>query len=102
MSKDTIYRQDAIDALDCINGAEEVLRRLPSAQPERWILCSQRLPKSGKEVFVYLWDNVPYLASVDDKGRWETERFYLDADDTPKAWMPLPKPYAERRTDDLQ
>ena len=32
---DTIYRQAAIDALDCINGVEEVLRSLPSAQPER-------------------------------------------------------------------
>lgn len=30
---DLISRQDAIDALDCINGAEEVLRSLPSAQP---------------------------------------------------------------------
>ena len=32
--KDTIYRQDAIEALDCISGVEEVLRSLPSAQPE--------------------------------------------------------------------
>ena len=32
---DTISRQAAIDALDCINGTEEVLRSLPSAQPER-------------------------------------------------------------------
>ena len=31
---DTIDRQAAIDALDCINGTEEVLRSLPSAQPE--------------------------------------------------------------------
>ena len=31
---DTISRQMAIDALDCINGVEEVLRSLPSAQPE--------------------------------------------------------------------
>ena len=31
---DTISRQAAIDALDCINGTEEVLRSLPSAQPE--------------------------------------------------------------------
>ena len=31
---DVIYRQAAIDALDCINGAEEVLRSLPPAQPE--------------------------------------------------------------------
>lgn len=31
---DVIYRQTAIDALDCINGTEEVLRSLPSAQPD--------------------------------------------------------------------
>ena len=31
---DVIRRQDAIDALDCINGVEEVLRALPSAQLE--------------------------------------------------------------------
>ena len=31
---DLISRQDAIDALDCINGVEEVLRALPSVQPE--------------------------------------------------------------------
>ena len=33
--KDTIYRRAAIDALDCINGTEEVLRSLPPAQPDR-------------------------------------------------------------------
>ena len=33
-TSDTISRQTAIDALDCINGAEEVLRSLPPAQPE--------------------------------------------------------------------
>ena len=31
---DLISRKAAIDALDCINGTEEVLRSLPSAQPE--------------------------------------------------------------------
>jgi hypothetical protein len=30
-----ISRQAAIDALDCINGVEEVLRSLPSVQPQR-------------------------------------------------------------------
>ena len=34
-NSDTINRRDAIEALDCINGVEEVLRSLPSAQPER-------------------------------------------------------------------
>ena len=31
---DTISRQAAIDALDCINGVEEVLRSLPPVQPK--------------------------------------------------------------------
>ena len=34
-TSDLISRQAAIDALDCINGTEEVLRSLPPAQPER-------------------------------------------------------------------
>lgn len=33
--EDCISRQAAIDALDCVNGTEEVLRSLPSAQPKR-------------------------------------------------------------------
>ena len=33
-TKDTISRQAAIDALDCISGVEEVLKSLPSVQPE--------------------------------------------------------------------
>lgn len=61
----------------------------------RWIPVSERLPKPGEEVFVYLWGDVPYLASVNDEGQWETEYFYLDADDAPKAWMPLPEHYRE-------
>ena len=32
---DLISRQAAIDALDCINGAEEVLKALPPAKPEQ-------------------------------------------------------------------
>ena len=34
--KDLIERQEAIDALDCISGVEEVLRSLPSAQPKSY------------------------------------------------------------------
>ena len=43
---DLIERQAAIDALDCINGTEEVLRSLPSAQPEpktaHWVPLDER------------------------------------------------------------
>ena len=35
---DKISRQAVIDALDCINGVEEVLRSLPSAQPNRELI----------------------------------------------------------------
>lgn len=45
---DMVYRQAAIDALDYINGVEEVLKALPSAQPERepakfirWMECKK-------------------------------------------------------------
>lgn len=34
---DLIRRQDAIDALDCINGVEEVLKSLPSAESKQKI-----------------------------------------------------------------
>lgn len=50
---DLIERQAAIDALDCINGAEEVLRALPSAQPEqKWIPCIERLPDNRVDVLI--------------------------------------------------
>ena len=47
MVDDTISRQMAIDALDCINGVEEVLRSLPSVQPKRgkWMPNSQFYPE---------------------------------------------------------
>ena len=61
------------------------------AEP-RWIPVTERLPKPDEEVFVYLWDNVPFLASMNSEGRWATEHFYLDVEDAPKAWMPLPEP----------
>lgn len=102
-SDDTIRRQSAIDAVEKesqVDGAYgymdtksivDLIMDLPSAQ--RWIPVSERLPKPYEEVFVYLWGNVPHLASVNSEGQWETDQFYLDADDTPKAWMPLPECY---------
>lgn len=94
---DVIYRQDAIDALDCINGTEEVLRSLTSAQSDpQWIPCNERLPEEDEQVFVYLFDASPYIAWFCD-GRWHTEEFMLNEDEEPAAWMPLPEPYKERR-----
>jgi len=55
---DLISRQDAIDALDCINGAEEVLRSLPPAQPEYEPVTAEDFAKTMSETSVYsymLW-----------------------------------------------
>ena len=51
LATDCISRQQAIDAIDCINGVEEVLRSLPPVQPEPpWIPVSERLPEIGATV----------------------------------------------------
>ena len=78
-NSDTVSRQAAIDALDCINGVEEVLRSLPSVQPERkkgeWLpdnnnayemrfICScckesEVVPTIGFTKYKPLWDFCP-------------------------------------------
>ena len=62
---DLVSRQAAIDALDCITGAEEVLRALPPAQPER---------KRGKWIY-----NSPVTMKCDQCGfvikDWDWHRF---------------------------
>ena len=105
-NSDTISRQQAIDALDCINGAEEVLRALPSAQPEQqWIPCSERLPENGRQVLVYARSVHFALAKYDEmreadgtyKKQWVTfdswKPFYTIKNVI--AWMELPEPYQE-------
>ena len=130
MSKDTIYRQAAIDALvkairedpyydsnERINGlgvcdVRVIINDLPSAQPEpRWIPCSERLPEedhwlggSGKQFSEQV---LVTIANHDDDDIWVYVANTIDGEwilDLPRhceviAWMPLPEPYAERRTD---
>lgn len=101
---DLISRQDAIDALDCINGTEEVLRSLPSAQPEpQWIPCSERLPYVEYGESDTVFTTCGYRDVEDTSVRW-IRLLYFNGDNwcNPTggtyeakvyAWMPLPKPY---------
>lgn len=79
--KDTIYRQDAIEAIKGntfapgvdymeINGygAIEDIRALPSAdRPQEWIPCSERLPNEGEVVLVC-------MRIESHKAEWEEQR----------------------------
>ena len=98
---DAVSRQEAIRIAEQgqIQGFEWQIKKLlgmPSAQPkQQWIPCSERLPEVDKEVFVYLFKDSPYIAWLDDCGIWFTEDFYVDEDEQPVAWMPLPEPYKD-------
>ena len=75
---DTISRQMAIDALDCINGAEEVLRALPSVQPDHTADIGKKVSIScGQEN-----DLISRQATIDAVGDWiynpEDLRYHKD------------------------
>ena len=107
MSKDTIYRQDAIDAVDKLSdepigyleAAIDVLVDLPSAQPEqRWIPWhSGKFPEESGTYTVTAYDGaterVTYAKYQKRLKRWELTgaRAYWRV----LAWMPSPKPYKE-------
>lgn len=121
---DTIYRQAAIDAICKACSMEEdyhkcngypetsiwceylvALRALPSVQPkQRWIPCSERLPEYDGEMYLV----TDYCEQINRK-RLHVSYCYVNREgfwsDVPMgykviAWMPLPEPYVERRTDE--
>ena len=68
-------------------------------RPQRWIPCSERLPKENTEVLISLeWgiDIGEYR-----NGDWHSEWINHYDDDDVLAWMPLPKPWkgADDETD---
>lgn len=75
------------------------LKKLPSAQPERWIPCSERLPEYGEDVLITDECGV-YIARCYNFSRNREEPqaswWYGDANEYrthPLAWLPLPEPY---------
>ena len=109
---DLIKRQKAIDLAhelivpneykyglynQAINNYCVEIMQLPSAQPERqkgkWIPCSERLPEDGQEILATTTDNAWGDVVI-------IRTYYKEMHKSVIAWMPLPEPYAERRTDD--
>lgn len=108
MTDDLISRQAVLDALmvavDDVGvldaeDIETVFALLPSAQPEqRWIPCSERLPKKYGNYLITTGEGEVDLGSYDPDrpGSWsacDAQGFHWVRDVI--AWMPLPERYRE-------
>ena len=97
MSKDTIYREDAINLLwyfqdECCSAVVGDFEKLPSAdRPQgEWIPCEERLPEAdGLYLATFTLIGIPKFSNVESfkNGKWEYHNGYIIA------WQPLPKPW---------
>lgn len=91
MSKDTIYKQAAIDAVWESTNQYDAERRI-KALPPAWIPVSERLPEKHDEVLVTARGEVSIAwMYLDEKWRSNDmpEPMFKDI----IAWMPLPEAY---------
>ena len=82
-----------------------ILKSLPSTQPDRpeqrWIPCSERLPKVGQDILMSVGGMYTAEGCLREDGDWAQFRWdTIQRKDMVGAWMPLPEPYKERRTDE--
>lgn len=117
--KDQIERQAALDALlqcrkHCIDpfdsyhidieDAEARIRRVPAAQPERWIPVSEKLPEVREWVLCQCRAGIMDVLRLTEDGNWNKNYPHAEyMSGFVIAWMPLPEPYygdAERRTNE--
>ena len=95
---DTISRQAAIDALiewyGCepsdIGAFEDIIEKMPSAQPVQWIPVSERMPEPRIDVWCNS-DMGQMVGYYDEYVETWYGRDYLELIVT--AWMPLPEPW---------
>lgn len=125
MSKDIIYREDAIKAIEelpnAYNGWSDAydkayiigtLEEVPKADRRQgeWIPCSERMPKIGEynisePCIVYCKGGVYAFAELEENifGQvgWNCERDddYHEPIGEVVAWMPLPKPYEVKESE---
>ena len=74
--------------LECMDELMDMI----ADRPQEWIPCSERLPDNGH---YYLW--------CSDMGHVQSDYYWNGFEDGQRygynivAWMPLPKPYGERK-----
>ena len=87
---------------------ERAYERGKAEAQQRWIPCSERLPEENgqylitvKYVHVDGYDDIYAEHGEWTDGKWDMFCFgHCGKVENIIAWMPLPEPYAERRTDD--
>lgn len=107
-------KKDILDLPNCYNGFSDtydkaciigVIDEQPTVEERKWIPCSERLPQPNEEgadgfIKAYLVQDGRWM----DVARWNGDCWiawgYGTALTNVIAWMPLPEPYAERRTDE--
>lgn len=76
------------------------INEAPTIEPEpHWIPCEDRLPEQEQRVLINLSDGDTSVGWLLRGNIWFTDYSYGKPEDEVIAWMPLPEPYAERRTD---
>ena len=75
----------------------------PTIEERKWIPCGERLPEEKREVLVSTKDgylNIAFLETLSTGDfEWTDVIEYFQIPNV-IAWMPLPEPYKEVRTDD--
>lgn len=68
-----------------------------------WISCKDKLPEYGTEVLTYSLCGLIEIQSLENhiwNCHWENQHGDYEDLEGVSAWMPLPEPYAERRTNE--
>ena len=92
--------------MSLVDDKEPLFENCPSAQPERrWIPCSERMPKKNGFYLCTTKDCITILEFIEGNPHYHEEPSFVSdvlgkCNSYVVAWMPLPEPYAERRSDE--
>ena len=83
-----------------IIGIDEVKRLFSTLTEQRWISCSERLPKVGQDILMSVGGMYTAEGCLREDGDWAQFRWdTIQRKDMVGAWMPLPEPYKTESED---